>query len=201
VLLAGVAYLVLRSRVGAILTLGEGSIASAVATAWGVIIRLAFIVSCVFAALGFVDFVYQKVRYERGLMMTLEEYKEEMKREEGDPEVRGRIKQIARERVIQQMLAQVPRATAVVTNPTHFAVALYFKRNETPVPVVIAKGSAGLAWRIKAIAQRHGVPILERRELARALYGMVEVNQTIPLELFYAVAEVIAFVEKLRRGA
>lgn len=143
------------------------------------------------------DYAFQRWRHEKELLMTKQELKEERKRQEGSPEVRGRQEMMRRAMSQRRMMQAVPRADVVVTNPTHVAVALEWNEEQMGAPTVVAKGQDLLAERIKKVARENKVPVLERKDLARALYVAVEVGSEIPEKLYYAVAEVLAFV--LRR--
>jgi flagellar biosynthetic protein FlhB len=131
--------------------------------------------------------------------MSKQEIKEEHKQYQGSPEVRGRIRQLQMEMASRRMLQDVPQADVVITNPTHFAIALKYDINAMDAPLVLAKGQDELALKIREIAQAHKVPIVERPQLARALYAQVEVGQPVPEELFVAVAEVLAMIYRMRR--
>jgi FlhB-like protein len=133
--------------------------------------------------------------------MTRQEVKEELKREDGDPQIKGRIRAAPREMARRRMLSEVPKATVVITNPTHVAVALYYERGKTDAPRVVAKGKGALAARIAGLARRHAVPVVERAPLARALYRAVDLDKLIPQDLFKAVAEILVFLYRLRVGA
>jgi flagellar biosynthetic protein FlhB len=126
--------------------------------------------------------------------MTRHEVKEELKQSEGDPMVKGRMRALARARARHRMIASVPRATVVIANPTHYAVALRYTRGEGGAPLVVAKGADLVALKIREIATRHQVPIIEDKPLARALYDAVEVDQWIPAEFYHAVAKVLHFI-------
>jgi flagellar biosynthetic protein FlhB len=130
--------------------------------------------------------------------MTKQEVKDEHKESEGDPKIKGRIRALRLERHRKRMMANVPKATVVITNPTHYAVALKYEMEEMAAPVLVAKGVDYLAKRIRQIAESHEVPILENPPLARALYAAVEVDQEIPEEHYKAVAEVIGYVMRLK---
>lgn len=145
-----------------------------------------------------VDYAYQRWEHEKNLRMTRDELKEELKETEGDPKLRGRIRQRQREIARRRMMAAVPKADAVVTNPTHYACALVYESGRMPAPRVVAKGRNHLAVRIREIAREHHVPVVQNPALARALYAAVEVGECIPPELYRAVAEVLAFVYRLR---
>lgn len=147
------------------------------------------------------DFLYQKWNYYRQLRMTKQEVKEEQRQYEVAPELKGRIRRVQYEMVRRRMLHEVPKADVVLANPTHVAVALRYDRKAGNAPVVVAKGPDLLSEKIKEIARANNVPILYRPALARAIYGSVEVGEPIGPELFVAVAEVLAMIYRLRRGA
>ncbi|MBX9932346.1 MAG: flagellar biosynthesis protein FlhB [Methylobacterium sp.] len=151
-----------------------------------------------YVALTLADALYQRHRWRKRLMMSKEEIKQEHKESEGNPEVKGRMRQIRASRGKKRMMAAVPEATVVVTNPTHYAVALRYEAGMA-APICVAKGVDSLALRIRAIAAEHGVPVLENPPLARALHATVEIDDEIPAEHYRAVAEVIGFVMRLRR--
>jgi flagellar biosynthetic protein FlhB len=148
---------------------------------------------------GVADYAYEKWQYEESLKMTKQEVKDEYRQSEGNPEAKGAVKRRQREFARRRMMAAVPKATVVVTNPTHFAVALEWDELKMEAPVVTAKGADLVAKRIREIATEHGVPIMENPPLARTLYAKVELDQAIPPNLYAAVAQVIAFVFKLKR--
>jgi len=154
-------------------------------------------IAVVLLILAILDYIYQRFRIEKELKMTKEEVKEEMKRMEGDPKIKGRRRQIARQTAMQRLKKDVPNADVVVTNPTHFAVALKYDPTGMSAPKVIAKGQDFLALKIREIAAEAGVPILERPPLARTLFRTVEVGQEIPEQLYAAVAEILAYVYEL----
>jgi flagellar biosynthetic protein FlhB len=149
--------------------------------------------------LGLLDFAYEKWQYEESLKMTKQEVKDEYRQSEGNPEAKGAMKRRQREFARRRMMAAVPKATVVVTNPTHFAVALAWDEIKMEAPVVTAKGADLLAKRIREIAAENGVPVMENPPLARTLYAKVELDQAIPPNLYAAVAQVIAFVYKIKR--
>lgn len=145
------------------------------------------------------DWIWQKYRFAQRMKMSRHELKEDYKQSEGDPHVKARLKQIRNERSRRRMMANVPKATVVVTNPTHYAVALRYEAGETPAPLCVAKGVDAVALRIREVAREHGVPIVEDVPLARALFAAVEIDQTIPADHFAAVAKVIGFVLSARK--
>ncbi len=154
----------------------------------------------IMAVLALADFLFQKFQYIAKNRMSPQELKEEMRDTEGDPHVRARQRQIRRERSQKRMMSNVPKADVVITNPTHYAVAMRYKPEEgDAAPTVVAKGVDAVAMRIREIATENGVPLYEDPPLARQLWRDVEIDQTIPLELFEVVAKVIAFVMELKR--
>ncbi|SRR5579884_1571800 len=153
--------------------------------------------SAVFLVFGGIDFFRQYRRHMKTLAMSKQEIKEEHKRSEGDPQMKARIRRLRRELLRRQMMRQVPSATAVIMNPTHFAVAIRYEMEDMATPVVIAKGRNWLALRIRQIAREHDVPIIENPPLARSLYDGCEVGQAIPPEFYKAVAEVLAYIYRL----
>lgn len=156
---------------------------------------------CILAlgAIAAAHYVYQRRKILQDLMMTKQEIKDEMKQAEGDPVVRAARRQMVRRMRQKQMLSAVPTADVVITNPTHFAVALKYERGADKAPMVLAKGERLFAQRIKALAAENGVPMVENKPVARMLFKYGKVGQTIPLELYQAVAEILAFVYKTHR--
>ena len=129
--------------------------------------------------------------------MTKQELKEEFRQNDGDPLIKARIRKIRMEKARKRMMAAVPNATVVITNPTHYAVALQYEQGKMDAPLCVAKGTDALALRIRAVAEEHKVPVIENPPLARALYATVEIDETIPQEHYKAVAQVIGYVLKL----
>lgn len=152
----------------------------------------------VLAVIAALDYAYQKWNFEKSLRMTKEELKEEMKELEGDPIVKARIKSIQREMARKRMMQEVPKADVVVTNPTHIAVALKYDREKASAPLLVAKGAGQIAERIKEIAGRHGVPVVENKTVARSIFKHVEIGKEIPVSLYKAVAEILAYVYRLK---
>ena len=150
-----------------------------------------------FIALAAADILYQWWDYERGIRMSKQEIKEEYKQTEGDPQIKGKIKEMQRKRAMSRMMQQVPQADVVIRNPTHFAVALRYHPNEDAAPIVLAKGQDELAQRIVKVAEEHQVPTIENVPLARALYADAELDQEIPPELYNPVAEVLVYIFRL----
>ncbi len=155
--------------------------------------------SLIYAVLAAADFVYQKYKFNKEMMMTKQEVKEEVKQTEGNPEIKGRIKSVQMEMARKRMMKELPTADVVITNPTHLAVAIKYDPLKNNAPVVIAKGADLLAQRIKEIAKENNIYIYEDKPLARLLYRSCEIGQEIPEALFEAVAKVLAFVYGLRK--
>lgn len=164
-------------------------------TAWMIAWRVMFAL----IVLGLLDFAYQRYEWEKNLKMTKQEVKDEHKQAEGSPEVKGEIKKRQRKMAQQRMMAEVPKASVVITNPTHFAVAVKYERETMEVPVVLAKGTDLVAKRIREVAQEAGVPMIENKPIAQALYKQVEVGDEIPPELYAAVAEILVAVQRANR--
>jgi flagellar biosynthetic protein FlhB len=198
VALGFVAYWVVSGRGLIIASISANPLSGATATSWAIVMRLATYLSAAIVIVAILDYVYQRRRFEQSLRMTKQEVKEEMKREEGDPQIKARIRQIQRDRARRRMLSEVPKATVVVTNPTHYAIALRYDAPRDTAPMVVAKGHGVIARRIAELARRHSIPVLERPPLAKALYESVREGQAIPGPLFRAVAEVLAFVYRVR---
>lgn len=152
-------------------------------------------------ALAGADYGLQRHRHTQSLLMTKDEVKEDSKMTEGNPEIKARVRRIQREMARRRMLASVPKATVVITNPTHYAVALEYQRASMAAPVVVAKGKNLVAARIRALAREHGVPIVENKPLAQALYRSADIGDSIPGDLFEAVAEVLAYLIRLKQLA
>lgn len=149
--------------------------------------------------LAIADLIWSRLRWRRQLRMTRQEIKEEMKQAEGDPMIKARIRSIARQRASRRMLEKLPGATMVVANPTHFAVALRYVREEGGAPIVVAKGVDYLALKIREIAAEHEIPVIEDRPLARSLYDEVELDAQIPPEFYVAIAEIIHYLNSRGR--
>lgn len=195
-----IAYWFMRRRTAQLALLPGGTLAHSAARGWELAIELALIVTAVFVVLGLADYLFQRWRHMSELMMSRQEVKEEQKRDEGDPLLKARIRRLQREIGRKRMIQDVPRATVVITNPTHLAVALRYERGVMKAPRVVAKGAGHVAQRIIDVARRHAVPVLERKPIARALFKSVKVGQEIPAALYYAVAEVLAYIYRLRNA-
>jgi flagellar biosynthetic protein FlhB len=194
-----VAWMVLRRAWPEILSTSGAQVPQILGITRALSIRMAVLVGLVFLAISALDYGFQLWQYEKSLRMTKQEVIQEHKESEGDPAVKGRIRQLQRAMARKRMLANVATADVVVTNPTHIAVALKYDPLVAAAPVVIAMGERLLAQRIKDIARKAGVPVVENKPLARALLANAKVGKPIPPALYVAVAEVIAFVFK-RKG-
>ena len=165
---------------------------------FGLAYGLAWKAGLVFAVWFLFDYMFERLSYERQLRMSRQDIRDEAKETEGNPMVRSRLRRLQRQMRRRRMLKDVARATVVVTNPTEYAVALEYRVEEMPAPVVVAKGMRLLAQQIKREANWHGIPIIENPPLAQALYRTVEVGQAIPAKLYAAVAEILAFIYRLQ---
>lgn len=155
-------------------------------------------IALVYIFIGLIDFVYQKHKFKEDMKMTKQEVKDEFKNQEGDPQIKGKQRQRMREASMRRMMQQLPQADVVITNPTHYAVAIKYDPDKYDAPYVIAKGEDHLAQRIKEVAKENDIEIVENKPLARMLYANVEIGGLIPPELYQAVAEVLAFVYHLK---
>jgi flagellar biosynthetic protein FlhB len=184
----------MRGQLGSTL---EESPAALAADMVHLIMRVLFAALSVLAVVAVLDYLLQRMRFIQRNRMSKQEVKEEHRLNEGDPLIKARIRRIRAEKARKRMMAAVPRATVVITNPTHFAVALKYEQGEMAAPVCVAKGVDALALRIRAVAEENKVPVVENPPLARALYATVEIDEAVPPEQYKAVAQVIGYVMKL----
>jgi flagellar biosynthesis protein FlhB len=194
-----VAYSFLRAHLPDILALAQTDIRSGVAQWVSLALTLMMNIATTFFVVAVIDYSYQRWQFTRSMKMTKEEVKEDMKRSEGDPFIKSRIRSQQRRMARMRMMANVPKADVVITNPTHLAVAINYHSEEMTAPKVLAKGAHHVAERIVAIARENDIPVIQNIPVARALYRTVEVDQEIPPELYTAIAEVLAFVYRQRR--
>ncbi|MBV8721531.1 MAG: flagellar biosynthesis protein FlhB [Candidatus Eremiobacteraeota bacterium] len=192
-------YQSISQNLGFLAQVGQTSPNSVVTIVASIVFTIAWKFALLLVVVGLLDYVWMRYQYEDSLKMTKQEVKDEWRQSEGNPEAKAALKRRQREFARRRMMSAVPRATVVVTNPTHYAVALEWNELEMEAPVVSAKGVDLLAKRIRQIAEENGVPIMENPPLARTLYEKVELDQAIPPNLYAAVAQVIAFVFKLKR--
>ncbi len=196
-IIGGVASMVLWSNKDHLLDLMVTPIEAGMADFAGTVIFAAVLIAASLGLLALMDVPFQLWQYHKKLRMSKEEVKRESKEQEGDPQVKGRIRAMQREMARRRMMSEVPKADVVVTNPTHFSVALKYDAERMGAPVVVAKGRGELALKIREIARDNEVPLLEAPPLARALYRHCELEQAIPAALYTAVAEVMAYVYQL----
>ncbi|WP_138380183.1 flagellar biosynthesis protein FlhB [Luteithermobacter gelatinilyticus] len=175
-------------------------ISEAVDIVFLMVLRILGGVVAIMALIAGFDYLFQRFQFLKQLRMTKQEVKDELKQTEGDPMVRARLRQIRMERARNRMMSAVPEADVVVTNPTHYAVAMQYKHGEMDVPKVVAKGMDHIALKIREIAEEHEIPVLENPPLARSLYAVVEVDEEIHPEHYKAVAEVISYLLRLKKG-
>lgn len=193
-------YAVVRDRVDAFLALPFQSVPSGFSVLNASLMALFWKAAGVFLIVGAVDLFRQVKRYQSELRMSKQEIKDEYKETEGNPQMKARVRRIQRDRARRHMMKEIPTATAVVVNPTHYAVALRYSLESSAAPTVVAKGKNYLAQRIRQKAIEHQVPIVENPPLARALYQACEPGQEIPPHLYRAVAEILAYIFKLMNG-
>jgi flagellar biosynthetic protein FlhB len=193
------AWITLESALPTIKLLGARDLRAQLDEMLGLALLIGTRIAVLMAILAVLDYGYQWWEFYKKTLMTHQEMKDESKEREGNPLIKQRQRSLAMQRLRQRMMSEIPKASVIVTNPTHFAVALRYDRLKAPAPYVCAKGADHMAARIREIAREHGVPIIENKLLARALYRSVRVGQIIPSEFYKAVAEVLAFVHLLRQ--
>ena len=194
-------YSYLKDKVGNIFLLYDISLNQAIGMIGEIVVDLGIRVAAVYMIIAFLDFGYQKWKFHEDMKMTKQEVKDEYKNQEGDPQIKGKQKQRMREASMRRMMQQLPEADVVITNPTHYAVAIKYEPEKYDAPYVLAKGENYLAQRIKDVAKENNIEIVENKPLARMLYANVEIGGLIPPELYQAVAEVLAFVYHLKGKA
>jgi len=193
-----VAYSSIRDKVDNIFILYDIPLNQALALCGEVILDAGLKISLVYLLVGIADYIYQKFRFKEDMKMTKQEVKDEYKNTEGNPEIKGRQRQVMREASRRRMMQDVPRADVVITNPTHLAVAIKYDPEKSRAPVVLAKGEDYLAQKIREAAKEHNIKIVENKPLARMLYANVDIGAEIPPELYQAVAEILAMVYNTR---
>jgi flagellar biosynthetic protein FlhB len=194
-----VVYFAIRDNLPRLFDLSHVGVEALADEAGHVLLHILLISAISLLILGLADFAYHKYEYEESLKMTKEEVTEESKESEGDPKVRSKVREIMIKSSLRRMMKKVPEADVVITNPIHLAVALKYDRAKGAAPIVVAKGARKVAERIKLIAAEHGVPIIENKPLAQALFKAVEIGQEIPFELYKAVAEILAYVYRIKK--
>ncbi|OPX88942.1 flagellar biosynthesis protein FlhB [Pelotomaculum sp. PtaB.Bin117] len=197
-IIGGVTYQLIRKNLDSLLVLFN-------CTPWGIyqvivgfIIKVAFWGGLCYLVLSLLDYMYQRYEYNKNLMMSKQEVKDEFKQMEGDQQIKSRRREVHRSISMSRIAKEVPQATVVVTNPTRLAVALRYEQGEMAAPRLVAKGAGHFASRIKEIARRNAVPVIENKEVAQFIYQNVEIDQEIPLEIYQAVAQILAMVYRLK---
>lgn len=193
-----VAYSTLMDEIDTLKILYDLDLLSAVIHISNFVINMGIKISAVYLLIGLVDFIYQKLKFKKDMRMSKQEVKDEYKQQEGDPQVKGKIKSKMRESSMRRMMQKLPDADVVITNPTHFACAIQYDKEKAAAPVLVAKGADHLAQKLKDIAKEHNVPIVENKPLARMLYYNVDLDAEIPQELYQMTAEVLAYVYQLK---
>lgn len=194
-----IAYVTISSNIGLFAQVGQTNPFGVIDLTVGVVFSVAWKFGLFLVVIGLLDYAYERWQLEENLKMTKQEVKDEWRQSEGNPEAKAALKRRQREFARRRMMQAVPRATVIVTNPTHYAIALEWDEVKMDAPVVVAKGADLVAKRIRDIAREHGIPFMENPPLARTLYEKVELDHPIPPNLYAAVAQVIAFVYKLKR--
>ncbi len=193
-----VAFYVLFKRMEEIMVLTQVTIIEAMMLLIDISLKVGLYAAVALFCIAILDYMYQKYDFEKNIRMSKQDIKDEYKNSEGDPLIKSKIKQKQRQMAMQRMMQEVPNADVVITNPTHFAIALKYDENKSDAPLVVAKGVDFIAQKIKYVAKENQVIMVENRPLARALYDQTEIGQTIPEEFFKAVAEILAFVYKTK---
>ncbi len=194
-----IAYTTLRDQFIILFNMTGMQLMQGIAEIGDLVIGLGLKISAFYMVLGIVDYIYQRRKFRKDMMMTKQEVKDEYKQTEGDPQVKGQIKQKMREASRRRMMQRIPEADVVITNPTHFACAIKYDKTVDQAPVLVAKGADYIAEKIKETARENFVPIVENKPLARMLYYNVELEQEIPPELYQMAADVLAYVYGLKQ--
>lgn len=198
IIIGGITYYLVKANIGDLLLVFNLSPEGIYLGIVGFIIKVAWWGALAYLGLALLDYMYQRYDYKKSLMMSKQEVKEEYRQTEGDPLLKSKQREMRRSITLNQIITEVPQATVVVTNPTHLAVALKYRQGEMSAPVVSAKGAGWLAVQIKEIARKNHVPVVEDKEVARFIYKAVEPGQEIPLEIYQAVAQILAMVYRLK---
>lgn len=198
IMIAVIAYTSIRSHAEEIFLMYHITLNQAIAQIGSIVIDVGLKIAYVYCVVGAVDYVYQRHKFNEDMKMTKQEVKDEMKNSEGDPQIKGKQRQRMQEASRRRMMQNVPQADVVITNPTHYAVALKYDAGTGTAPVLLAKGADLIAQRIKEIAKENKVEIVENKPLARMIYTNVEIGHEIPPELYQAVAEILAAVYRAR---
>jgi flagellar biosynthesis protein FlhB len=195
------AFSVIWYQMDGIMTLSRLSVGKAVSYIGQITLQMGLIASVLLIFLSVMDYLYQRFDHEKNLRMSKQDVKDEYKKSEGDPQIKSKIKEKQRQMAMQRMMQDVPNADVIITNPTHFAIAIKYDESKSDAPYVVAKGVDYVAQRIKQIAKENSVVTVENKPLARALYKEIEIGDRIPEDFFKAVAEILAYVYRLKRNA
>ncbi|MDK2798566.1 MAG: flagellar biosynthesis protein FlhB [Clostridiales bacterium] len=193
-----ISYVYIKSEATNIIMLMDMEIMQIGPYIWDITLNIGLRMGVALIILGIIDYIFQWRQYEKSLMMSKQEVKEEYKQVEGNPQIKSKVKQKQREISMRRMMADIPKADVVITNPIHFAVAIQYDEKVADAPIVVAKGQDYIALRIKEVAKENGIEIVENKPLARSLYETTAIGEKIPPDLFQAVAEVLAFVYSLK---
>lgn len=193
-----VAYTILWNTKEQVVQLSLLSLGNVLSFTAGEVAKLGIYLGVLLFILAILDYAYQRYEHEKNLRMSKQDLKDEHKQSEGDPLIKGKIRERQRSMALRRMMQELPKADVIITNPTHFAVAIRYDASAMSAPTVVAKGQDYLALKIREVAKKHRIVTMENKPLARALYSQVEIGQQIPEELFKAVAEVLAYVYKLQ---
>ncbi|MBM4339150.1 MAG: flagellar biosynthesis protein FlhB [Deltaproteobacteria bacterium] len=197
-IIGGVAYVTIKKELPGLLLLTdqepEAILNYVRSISWGLLLRIGMVM----VVLAGLDYLFQRWTYEKNLRMTKQEVKEEFKQTEGDPIAKSRIRSLQRQLARRRMMAEVPKADVIITNPTHLAVAIFYQVKKMEAPKVSAKGSGYIAEKIVEVARKHHIPVIENKPLARILYKTVEIGQMIPASFYRAVADILAYVYRMK---
>ncbi|TWT27837.1 flagellar biosynthesis protein FlhB [Planomicrobium sp. CPCC 101110] len=198
VIIGTAAFLVLWSQKDELFLLSQKSLGYSLSFLGGLTAQLVLVAASILMVLAVLDYLYQKFEFEKGIRMSKQDIRDEIKKAEGDPLIKSKIREQQRQMSMNRMIQDLPNADVLITNPTHYAVAIKYDAETMEAPTVIAMGKDHLALKIKEKAKEHGIVIMENKPLARALYAQVEVGDTVPEDLFLAVAEVLAYIYRLK---
>jgi flagellar biosynthesis protein FlhB len=199
IIIGMVSYFVIQNEVKGFFPLAEQTVWEIFLYLGKITFKILLTTCWVLIILAIMDYVYQRWEYEKGLRMSRQEIKEEFKNSDGDPAIKARIKRLQREMSRKRMMAAVPKADVIITNPTHLAVAIRYDQNTSIAPCVVAKGAGFIAEKIRTIGRENNIPVVENKPLAQVLYKMVRLDEMIPENLYRSVAEVLAFVYNIKK--
>lgn len=200
VILATIVYSTLKPRMNSLIGLFDMEFMQVLVFLGQTIMSVVTSVGMFFIFLALADYAYQWYEYEKNIRMSKQDIKEEYRQMEGDPQIKGKIKERQRMMSQRRMMQNVPKADVIIRNPTHYAIAVQYEMGKQRAPIILAKGMDSLALKIIEVAQKHNIPSIENKSLARGLYESVEIDQEIPEKYYHAVAEVLAFVYQLKKG-